>query len=348
MHGWLCFLFAVAAVTADPKPKFNWACETLLAPVPRDGVEVAATLIKLPSGSEVFTRIEKPRGLAEPRRWVFAVHGLLESHRTFDEMTARLIPLGYGVARLDLRGFARSLHDRHHIKGVLDYRESVRDLHELLTVLRLRYHVTQPRIVGHSKGAALELALLAQPGVAELVDDRHVIINPYVYRNEAYLAKKMHLSSWTAFEAWMPPLTKILPQMVADTYLVPQMERIFLNYLRGARHVRDLDLSQYRVRQALDEQVEVAVAITRGLRGLNSLNELGRISPSIKVDMIYGDRDATVEPQLARELARPILARGGRALEVHSGHDIPNSNLDELLSLVLDEGDVDSARARAN
>ena len=314
---------------------FDWGCESLLAPTPEGGRQVTASFIRLPSGSELFVRIERPAG-REPRGWVLAIHGLLDSHRAFDALTAGLIAAGYGVVRPDLRGFGRSLHARHRTDGKIDYRDHVEDLIELMDLVRLRYHVLSPRLLGHSMGAGLLLALLARPDLGHRVAGRHVVISPYVYRTEMYLAKKMHLATLASFEPWIPPLLKVFPQIFADSVIDPQLRYGFGAYLKTARQVQDLDLNDYRVRRALEEQVDVAIGTVKGLRRLNSLNEVDRIPRGVAVDMAYGDRDAVVEPPQARELARRIKARGGRVVELHAEHAILTTHASELLRLIID------------
>ncbi len=175
--------------------------------MPAGARQVFADHVLLPSTGDLFVRIERPIG-REPRRWIFLVHGLLDSHRAYDVLAARLLAAGYGVRATRPRRFARSLRPHHHKAVSLDYRENVRDLDELLALVDRRFGVVRPRVVGHSMGGGLALALLATPGWS-IGAERNVVVSPYVYRNENYVAKKMHLSALANLEPWVPDLLKI-------------------------------------------------------------------------------------------------------------------------------------------
>ena len=310
---------------------FDWSCETALAPVPRGGVQDYADYIRLPSGSELFVRIERPRK-GVPKRWILGVHGLLDSHRAWDGVAEGLIARGYGIVRPDLRGFARSLHDRHVIPAVIHYTENVRDIREAIVVLDERFGIKRPRLVGHSMGGGLVLALLGEDGIAPLVDDRHVIINPYVYRSEFYLAEKLNL----AVHGWAPALYQMWPQSLIDAYVNPQLRRTFDGYIRDLLRSREVEIEPARLRRVIRRQVEVAIGTISGLRDLDGLDAIKKIPPGLRVDEVYGSRDDVVEPPLARKLGRKITERGGVLTELKGRHWLPEENPERIVDLIVD------------
>src|ERR1044072_3789287 len=86
-------------------------CEFQMAPATELAREIYSDFMQLPGGAALFVKVEKPAG-RKPKGWYFLVHGLLGSHRSYDSLAKRLLRSGYGVARMDLEGFARSLQRR--------------------------------------------------------------------------------------------------------------------------------------------------------------------------------------------------------------------------------------------
>lgn len=92
--------------------------------------------------------------LQSPKAVVILVHGLGSHSGQFDSLVNSLVPLGYGLYGFDLRGHGRSPGRRGYIQTWAEFREDLRQFHQVITTR----HPTLPVYgLGHSLGAIILL-----------------------------------------------------------------------------------------------------------------------------------------------------------------------------------------------
>jgi alpha-beta hydrolase superfamily lysophospholipase len=89
-----------------------------------------------------------------PRAALVIVHGFGGHSGMFSHITGYLIPLGYAVYGLDLRGYGRSAGQRGYINSWADYRADVR---ACLDKARSQYPLLPLFLMGHSLGGVIVL-----------------------------------------------------------------------------------------------------------------------------------------------------------------------------------------------
>src|SRR5918992_3514740 len=99
-----------------------------------DAEAYAARVLRLPDGTEIFTREWAPPGGVAARGSVLLVHGLGEHCGRYDHVAARLAAIGLTVHGHDLRGHGRS-------EGA---RGSIPDEETLLDDLRFVFEQLEP------------------------------------------------------------------------------------------------------------------------------------------------------------------------------------------------------------
>lgn len=288
-------------------------------------------MVQLKTGREIFVQIEAPTD--EIKGWYLLVHGLLDSHHAFDELTPRLLAEGYGVIRLDIYGFGKSIDKKQQV--YIDYQDNVTDLKALLILLKDQFKIERPQLAGHSMGGGLVLALLADRDVPALVAPQATVFAPYVYRNEFYMAEKAASLGFgtpytiSSFDEWVPRVFKMGTEYWIDSLVTaPQMHYLFSAFLKGLQAKRPTQLDP-------EQQIRVAIASVKGLRDLNSIAEVGKIPRSIRLTTVLGKKDEVVELQLARKLGRRIEDRGGEMIELNSGHMVIDEDLNQAVQILL-------------
>ena len=326
-------------------------CEQVLSATPEGARQEFAGFIKVSSGSEVFTRIERPKW-RRAKGWFFLVHGLMDTHRAYDRIATQLLSEGYGVVRIDLPGFGFTLehaiqlaHDngRPYVPPVYsNYRDDLTVLKDVLVHLRDDFKISQPQMVGHSMGGGLVLALMAEPSARELVAPEATVIAPYVYRLEYYLAEKIAFFGFTTqgqlptLDDWMPSMLRLAPEYLMDLMVTNHQLRIaFGEFFDRLIQSRQITLSPSRLAALRKQTVENGLAVMKGLRELNSLNIARALPEGTKVNLIYGDHDEVVEKGLARKLGYSLSLRGGRIFEVNAGHMILEDQPELVTRLIV-------------
>lgn len=327
------------------------SCELALAPTPLMGVETFSNFVALPSGTEMYVRMQKPR-FREPKGWYFLIHGLMDSHRAYDSVAKNLIHEGFAVVRMDLKGFARTLHrdvEKAVAKGktyeaplFIDFKDQVRDLKDLLIYLRNSHGVQDPHIVGHSMGGGLAMALLADTDIQPLVGRRATLIAPYVYRLEFYLMEKFLFGALPVahsipdLQFFVPPMFKFGSEFLTDTFIAnAAMSEAFgalFDQLAEARLAK-IDPKDWEV--VRKRHIDAAIAAVKGLRELNSMDLVRQIPPDMQVDLIYGNQDKVVDETLARRLGRRLTARGGLEFALDTGHMTLNENPKQVARILV-------------
>lgn len=326
-------------------------CEQALSATPANARQEFAGFIKVSSGVEIFTRIEKPKW-RRVKSWFFLVHGLMDTHRAYDQITEKLLADGYGIIRVDLPGFGLTLehsiqqahqNGRPYVPPVYsNYRDDVTMLKDILVHLRDDFHISRPQLVGHSMGGGLVLALLADPSAHDLVAPDSTVIAPYVYRLEYYLAEKIALFGFTTssqlptLDDWMPSMLRLAPEYLMDLMVTNHQLRVaFGDFFDRLVKSRQIVLSPARLSSLREQTVENGLAVMKGLRELNSLDMARNLPSGIKVNLVYGDHDEVVEKGLARKLGYSLSLRGGQVFEVNAGHMILEEQPELVTRLIL-------------
>ncbi|NJL26090.1 MAG: alpha/beta fold hydrolase [Calothrix sp. SM1_5_4] len=344
---------AFAASAAAESLSGLMACEAAL--LPQDSAfarginPVLDDFVRLPSGSELYVRVEEP-AWNQPRKWFFLVHGMLDNQHSYDDLAELLLNRGYGVVRMDLRGFGRSLNrEIEHASAIgqrfspdsfLDYRSQVRDLAELLDYIRDVYDIRRPHLVGHSMGGGLVMSLLANPEIKRLVAPRATVVAPYVYRLEYYQAEKFAYMGLPLpnplflFESLIPEPMRMAPQFLMDTLLNDGAMRITFASFFDEGTAKETGIPTAKLSEMRDHHISMAIAAVKGLRGLNSLSVIESIPREVQLDLVYGRKDSVLEEGLARKLALGIQRRGGRAYGLDTDHMITRNAPEELLQIL--------------
>lgn len=288
--------------------------------------------VRTSTGRDLFVQLELPKKkpLKKRQEPVVLIHGLLDSHRRYDAVTARLLAAGHPVLRLDLYGFGRSLTRELEHQGSLDFlrempfEKSVTDIQDVLKFAAAKFRFSSVRVVGHSMGGGLLAAALMDEEIQKIVR-RAILVAPYIYRLERYHAES-HLPGFGFFSN---PVSRFWERTVSDT----MMDLGFFNEAMRDQIQDHVDESE---KKAL---VVSAVASVKGLRDLNVMDLVDDLPEETAVDLIVSTRDDLVPPRFQRKLGARLKERRKSAavFEIESGHMVPSENPEALFQVILRE-----------
>jgi len=109
------------------------------------------------TGARLCYRLWRPE--REPRALIVICHGAAEHGGRYQRFAERFLPLGYGIAALDLPGHGKSPGRRGHIERFGRY---VSALHTFTACVREEYPLAPVVLLGHSMGGLVVSCYLLQ------------------------------------------------------------------------------------------------------------------------------------------------------------------------------------------
>lgn len=348
MHALLTFfLLSLRAHAVTP----GAACAFRLGNPPAYLETRFSDFVTLPNGHEMFVRIDEQRGLRKPRGWFLLVHGLLETHRSFDQVAELLVARGYGVVRPDLPGFGRSLlreiqntetrGRNFYPESIIRYQSQVTDLVLLLEYLRTNRGIAQPDLVGHSMGGALVLAMAVDPRATDLIGQRVTGVAPYIYRVDfdmlefiIYLGFNPVVRLNTVSQ-YIPPLVKASSSMLMGGLMEQQLRSGLNDYFDEKILRRELNVDPEHHIGVRRRFVTSAIAAKRGLDEYNAYDLIYKLPPGKRYDLVYGENDPLIRKGAALQFGERVQAYGGQVLGLDTDHDVTEKQASALVERLL-------------
>ncbi len=275
----------------------------------------------------MFVKIEKPNS-TRPQKWLFLVHGLLDSHIGWNQVANRALAAGYGVVRVDLHGHARTLVKNHEISSEIlsttnNYKTNVIDVIEVLKRLHSDYGIERPYMVGHSYGGGIVTSVATHAFGKNLIADVVTVIAPYVYRIDGYqLENKWFLFGGLPFIKFVRNLMPTemrarMESMTSDIYTDQFMTKLYTSHftkLLDKRVPKYKKSNIYRLRtrslrrqrlaereQIIERHVQAAIDITKGIRDYDGREAVELLPKETKLNLILGGKDNLVPRELEIE-----------------------------------------------
>ena len=298
--------------------------------------------VKLRDKSEIFVQIEKPKS-SKPKHWLLLIHGLLDSHRGWDQMLPHLIKKDYGVIRMDLCGHGATLckeyskQKNHKIPLIIDYKINVKKINLLINWLKQNQNISHPIIVGHSMGGGLALALAAESHIKNKIKPLVFVMAPYIYRLDKRAVEKNTLSQMTSH--FIPPIFNLSEIFLENTpiyeYLSKNSEARFRNFFIERLKKLDISVDQEH-KQLIELYVQTAIATTNGMKDLNSIKKVEDIPSSIQIVQFIGDADHLMDIEFQLELLQNRNSKKIYLLK-DTGHMMTEERPNQLSKLIHEQ-----------
>jgi pimeloyl-ACP methyl ester carboxylesterase len=277
-------------------------------------------LVTLPSGRELGFLYEPPA--ASGGESVVLIHGLGDDLHSLDRIASGLRARGYGVLRVDLHGHGKTLERELALSGgsvprEIPYEDQVQDLAALIAELGLK----NIRLVGHSYGGAIALALGARLGADAVASVKSVhLLAPYLMRLDGYA----QLSN-PVYQYWKLVLGQGWMDSFSDPYVDGVMTSLYTRYLQKKALAPAL----------VDAQVKAIIAVTKGIRNFDVIHHSTGISRSIPVQVFIGEKDQFVPARMLRSFASSQKGRVTTVSIPGGTHFFPQEDPDLVVQELL-------------
>jgi pimeloyl-ACP methyl ester carboxylesterase len=246
-------------------------------------------------------------------------HGLGSDRRSWDEVAKRLRAAGFGVLRLDWLGHGETA-DRTDPTGGVAWEDQVKAAEAVIDHHRL----ASVRLVGHSYGGGMMLALAASPsmrgrvsGVASLAG----LVRPLDVAN----VERMTQPAYNPFAPWWTAFTVATQRMFTLPILRWQLGQLVSQENPGLSPA------------LLERRVQGAADAVKSLDGFDARQLVRDISPEVPLQLMVAGRDELVPAWTAHELAQ-AARRSGHAVEVATtaaGHHLPKQAPQAVVDFLL-------------
>ncbi len=293
----------------------------------------------------VYLKIERP--IKEPNRWVILIHGLLDSHRAWNDMVPYFLKQGIGVVRLDLHGHGKtffkqyestlSSHSEHFkVPYEIDYRENVDLVVEILKYLE-KFGVHKPTLIGHSMGGAIALA--ASQKVAE-ISSKVILIAPYVYRLERRALEKTFSIFFWGFNSFffdlMPAFYRdFVERWMMDYFSDPVMYEHYQKFATEKVLEANAHLTPEQIKKVIRYHIKSGIATTKGLRDFDGVRLARNMDSNKDFLILIGSKDELLDLALEQKLA-DALPRANLQIIEDAGHMLINDRPAELVEQIRD------------
>jgi pimeloyl-ACP methyl ester carboxylesterase len=305
----------------------------------------------------MFVKIEKPIG-REPIKYIFLLHGLLDSHLGWENLTKEAIDKGYGVVRVDLHGHARTLSNNYKLgKNLLaaedNYRFNVKDVIQVLKIIKKDHGIEKPDLMGHSYGGGIAIAVAAHPFGKYLIGNNLTAVAPYIYRIDGYYVVS-GFPFLKFFKAMLSPTYQAhLESMTSDLYTDKIMTRLYTKHfthlldkrvpifkMANILKLKDSKLRNARLAQRsliIEQHVDAAIQITKGIRSFDGRDIVEKIRPNLNFNLILAENDKLVPRGLEIEFFN--LVEGSRinanlVIIKNSGHMVIEEKSQEVFGII--------------
>lgn len=325
------------------------SCSDQLAP---KSTKQFSGFLRVSSNRELYVKLESPKAV-QAKGYVVLIHGLLDSHKRFDEMSKQLLKKGYGVLRMDIYGFGQSLvRELERNKGNLDflthlpYETNVQDLRDVILSVSKKFSIPNFQVLGHSMGGGLAAALLADSLAGQKIN-RVVMVAPYIYRMERFEIQSA-MKSTNPWRAWMPKAYNDFWDEQTENFI-----KSFLNandsvgassYLNSLlkdqfeKHLEELGYGQ-ATKEVKNALLVSAIATVRGLRDLDVIALLDQIPSEEKMDLVISLKDSLVRPDFQEKLASNLNHRNSEIYRLNTDHLVPTEAPSELVKILTQKLD---------
>lgn len=299
------------------------------------------------SSGRVYVKVEKPvQNNKKPKHWVLLIHGLLDSHRGWNDVAPLLLSKGVGVIRLDLLGHGKTFFNEYKatldtredykVPYKIDFSENVQLVSDVLDILRSQ-GIENPVLVGHSMGGAVALA--ASKALLT-THAKTILISPYVYRLERRALEKTFSSYFWGFNNLffdlMPGVYRdFIERWMTDFFSDPVMYKNYEKFAEEKVLEENAHLTPVQLKKMIRYHIKAGIATTKGLRDFDAI----RIARHVNVDNDYlvllGRNDELLDIHLQRRL-EDALPSAELVIEDSSGHMIINQNPEFVAKQILE------------
>lgn len=261
----------------------------------------------------VYLKIEKP--LIEPKEWVVLIHGLLDSHRAWNDMAPLFLNKGIGVVRLDLIGHGKTFFKQYEstlgnpsehfrVPYEIDFKENVQLVVDILQYLK-KIGIHNPTLVGHSMGGAVVLAAAQKVGD---VNTKTILIAPYVYRLERRALEKTFSTFFWGFNSFFFDLMPVfyrdfIEKWMMDYFTDPVMYEQYEKFAAEKILEANAHLTPEQLKKVVRYHIKSGIATTKGLRDFDGV----RLALGMDIEkdflILIGSRDELLDIALEQKLA---------------------------------------------
>jgi len=332
----------------------------------------AGAFAQLSSGREMYYVFH--RGQRGKPTYVI-IHGLGDNLEKLNAMTENLERAGFGTFRVDLHGHGKTLQKyletHEHAPDLIDYREQVQDVAELI----VRAGIKRNRLFGHSMGGQIVFNV-AQNLPKEFRPESIHMAAPYVYRLDGYLREsaldgRMWLNASTRFlrdffgipspfaDLMMSPMRTTLNMnrgtmqvlnrggvvdqitRFRDTWIDFQADSVVSAAFRNAFLKYDLKKTEFQLskteRRFLNERVRAALAATKGIRDFNVFSPDAKFPPNIPIQLLIGEGDQLVLEDELDEFAQVMEHKKYpfETVKIPGTHFFPQTNPEQVTHAIM-------------
>lgn len=299
------------------------------------------------SSGRVYVKVEKPtQKNKKPKHWVLLIHGLLDSHRGWNDVAPLLLSKGVGVIRLDLLGHGKTFFneykstlensDEYKVPYKIDFSENVQLVADVLEILRVQ-GIENPVLVGHSMGGAVALAASKSLPTAHA---KTVLISPYVYRLERRALEKTFASYFWGFNSMffdlMPSFYRdFIERWMTDFFSDPVMYKNYEKFAAEKVLEENAHLTDSQLRKMIRYHIKAGIATTKGLRDFDAIKIARSIDSTNDYLILLGRKDELLDIHLQQRL-EDSLPSAELVVEDNAGHMIINQNPQFVVKQILE------------
>ena len=321
--------------------------------------------LKIRKDLEMYTKIEPPKD-KPAKKWILLIHGLMDSHQGWNDITPMLNQKGIGVIRVDLEGFAETLvHNRrandsfdYEIPYEFNYQRQVENLVLILKELK-KLGIERPAIAGHSMGGGLAASLASNNSAKRLISDKLFLFAPYVYRLERRVIEQafeqMDLGGLMTVSNFVNLFMKSTAELISNSPYRPTVESMttdpivdstmrvkFREFFEQKLKERGIRFeSQTEKELVIRAHVDAGIAAVKGLRDMDNSVIVQNIKKSIDVYQVVPLNDHLLDPGIQRALRDSFPTNKVDYIEVDAGHmvinELPNRVSDIIVEGLLDQ-----------
>jgi pimeloyl-ACP methyl ester carboxylesterase len=253
-------------------------------------------------------------------------HGLGSDRRSWDEVATRLRGAGFGVLRLDWLGHGETA-DRTDPAGGAAWEDQVKAAEAVINHQRL----ASVRLVGHSYGGGMMLALAASPSMRGRVSGVACLAG-LVRPLDVAVADRIAESAYHPFAPWWNTAVSVATAFGVAT------QRMFTQPMLRWKLGQFVSEQNPGLSPALlERRVQGAAKAVQSLDGFDARRLARDIPPEVPLQLMVAGRDELVPAWTAHELAQ-AARKSGHAVDVATAparHNLPSEAPQAVVDFLL-------------